>query len=202
LLYDNQSPIVVATTNVGKLREIQQFFEKHPITLVAQDTLGVPDVEETGLSFVENALLKARHASAHTHLPALADDSGLCIKALGDTPGIYSARYAGPGATAAENNQKLLSAARDIPINQRQAQFYCAIAFVRHARDPMPLICQGSWEGTLLTQAQGAHGFGYDPLFFVPEYQCSAAELPDHLKNTLSHRAKALTAFVAQFLSR
>lgn len=206
MLYDNHHldkenlNIVMATTNAGKVKEIQQFFENYPITFIPQNVFEIPDIEETGLSFVENALLKARHASAMSNMPALADDSGLCVAALDNTPGIYSARYAGPNATSQDNIQKLLEAARDIPAAERQAQFYCVIAFVRHARDPLPLICQGSWDGTLLTHPQGTHGFGYDPLFFVPEHQCSAAELPEAVKNTISHRAKALNAFVQQLM--
>ena len=153
--------------------------------------------EETGLSFVENAILKARNAARVSGLPALADDSGLAVDALGGAPGIYSARYAGGGGDAA-NNAKLLDALRDVPDEQRTAQFVCALALVRHADDPLPILCEGLWHGSILHAARGEHGFGYDPLFWVPERECSSAELPPVEKNQLSHRARAMAQLRAR----
>lgn len=147
--------------------------------------------EETGLSFVENAILKARNAARISGLPALADDSGLAVDFLGGAPGIYSARYA-DGQGDAANNAKLLQALKDVPDEQRGAQFVCALALVRHADDPLPILCEGLWHGRILHEARGEHGFGYDPLFWVPETQCSSAELPAEQKNRLSHRARAM----------
>ncbi|HYQ38633.1 MAG TPA: RdgB/HAM1 family non-canonical purine NTP pyrophosphatase, partial [Pseudomonas sp.] len=147
--------------------------------------------EETGLSFVENAILKARHAARVSGLPALADDSGLAVDALGGAPGIYSARYAG-GKDDAANNAKLLAELADVPDAERGAQFVCALALVRHAEDPLPILCEGLWHGRILHEARGEHGFGYDPLFWVPECDCASAELPAAEKNRLSHRARAM----------
>lgn len=189
--------IVIASGNVGKIAEIEHYLTSLPIQLVSQSAYDVPFIEETGASFIENALLKARHASQHCGLPALADDSGLSVDALDGAPGIYSARYAGPSATDADNIAKLLRATESLPETKREASFYCALAFVRHALDPVPLICVGQWKGVLLRHPQGTQGFGYDPIFYVPEMQCSAAELPADKKNELSHRGKAMKAFVA-----
>lgn len=191
--------IVVATTNQGKLKEIQTFFQGLQISLVSQSDFAVPPVEETGLSFVENALIKARHASHYCHLPALADDSGLVVDALDGAPGIYSSRYAGTKANDQDNIQKLLAALSSVSENKRQAHFYCALAFVRHPLDPAPLICQARWEGRILHQPKGEDGFGYDPIFWVPAQNCSAAELSLAQKNSLSHRAQALKAFASEF---
>ena len=149
------------------------------------------EADETGLSFVENAILKARHAARASGLPALADDSGLAVDALGGAPGIYSARYA-DGQGDAANNAKLLQALRDVPDAERGARFICALALVRHAEDPVPIICEGAWEGRILHAARGEHGFGYDPLFLIPELGLSSAELPAQQKNQLSHRARAM----------
>ncbi len=184
--------IVLATGNAGKLREFQQMLGSAEIEFLTQRSLGVSDADETGLSFVENAILKARHAAAATGLPALADDSGLEVDALRGEPGIYSARYAGPGATDAQNNAKLLTALQDVPEAQRSARFICCIAFMRHATDPMPFICHGSWEGRILFAPAGDNGFGYDPLFFVPTHGCASAQLEPAIKNALSHRGQAL----------
>lgn len=188
--------IVIASDNKGKIKEIQSYFEDLPITLVAQGEFSIPAIEETGLSFIENAILKARNAAEYSGLPALADDSGLAVDALGGAPGIYSARYAGTDASDDDNIQKLLEAMVSTPDNLRQASFYCALAFVRHALDPVPVIALGQWQGTLLTQRQGTQGFGYDPIFYVSDTQCSAAELTLLQKNQLSHRAKALKQLV------
>jgi XTP/dITP diphosphohydrolase len=184
--------IVLATGNAGKLREFQQMLGSADVDFVTQRSLGVSDADETGLSFVENAILKARHAAAVTGLPALADDSGLEVDALLGQPGIYSARYAGPGATDALNNAKLLAALNEVPESQRTARFQCCIAFMRHAADPMPFVCHGTWEGRILFAPAGENGFGYDPLFFVPTHGCASAQLEPAVKNSLSHRGQAL----------
>jgi XTP/dITP diphosphohydrolase len=185
--------LVLATGNAGKLKELQALLSGLPYEVIAQKALDVSDADETGLTFVENALIKARHAAQVTRLPALADDSGLCVDILGGAPGIYSARYAGPGATDAANNEKLLEALQTLrngaPLT---ARFVCVLALVRHADDPLPLICQAEWEGEILEGPRGAHGFGYDPLFFVPSEGMSSAELPRERKNAISHRAQAL----------
>jgi len=191
--------VVIASENHGKLLEIQAFFQSLPIEVVAQSEFDVPVVEETGLSFVENAILKARHAAKYSQLPALADDSGLVVDALDGRPGIYSARYAGEGASMPKNIKKLLSETQSLHDNERRAHFYCAIAFVRHEHDPVPIICQAQWDGKLLQEERGTQGFGYDPIFFIPSLGCTAAELPLDKKNQLSHRAQALSLFVSAF---
>ena len=190
--------IVMATGNLGKLREFQQILAGKEVELVPQSELRLEEAVEDGLSFVENALIKARHASKETGLPALADDSGIEVDALNGEPGIYSARYAGvqgPQADA-ENNLKLLRELANVPEHERTARFQCAIVFMRHASDPMPLICQGSWEGRILFEESGSNGFGYDPLFFVPTHGCASAELPPEEKNRISHRGQALARLV------
>lgn len=191
--------IVLASGNSGKLREFQSLLGALAVELLPQSDFALEEAEETGLSFVENALIKARHASAATGLPALADDSGIEVDALAGEPGIYSARYAGiAGPTAdKENNLKLLAELEQVPEGERTARFQCVIVFMRHARDPMPLICQGTWEGQILFAESGSNGFGYDPLFYVPEHGCSSAELSPDVKNSLSHRGKALQQLVA-----
>ncbi len=184
--------IVLASNNQGKVREIGQLLADRNMEVLPQSSFDIPDIEETGLSFVENAILKARNAAAHSGLPAIADDSGLEVDALNGAPGIYSARYAGPGATDEDNNAKMLEALADVPDEARTARFQCLMVYMRHAEDPVPIICQGSWEGRILRSPQGENGFGYDPLFFVPERNCSAAQLPPEVKNAMSHRGKAL----------
>ncbi|MBP9730282.1 MAG: RdgB/HAM1 family non-canonical purine NTP pyrophosphatase [Moraxellaceae bacterium] len=185
--------IVLATGNAGKLKELRALLADQPFEILSQKDLDVSDADETGLSFIENAILKARHAARLTGLPALADDSGLCVDALGGAPGIYSARYAGMGVTDADNNRKLLETLRPyrgaLPL---AARFVCVLALVRHADDPLPLICQGEWEGEILDAPQGDQGFGYDPLFWVSSDGMSSAELPRERKNMLSHRGQAL----------
>ncbi len=188
---------VLATGNPGKVREMQALLQGLGVEVVPQSAFQVPGVEESGESFVENAILKARHASRHTGLPAIADDSGLEVDALQGAPGIHSSRFAGPGATDRDNIQKLLEALSGVPQERRGARFQCAIAFFRHPKDPMPLIAQGCWEGRILQAPRGEGGFGYDPVFYVPECGCSAAELPPEGKRLLSHRARALKALVA-----
>jgi len=184
--------VVLASGNVGKVREFNQLLGDQHIEVVPQSSFGVPEAEETGLTFVENAILKARNAARHTGLPALADDSGIEVDALNGAPGIYSARYAGEGASDEANLRKLLVALEGVPEAARGARFQCVIAYLRHAEDPTPLICQGTWEGRILTAPRGANGFGYDPVFFVPDEDASSAELPAEIKNRLSHRGQAL----------
>ncbi len=184
--------IVLASNNAGKVREINQLLAERQIEILPQSEFAVPDVEETGLSFVENAILKARNAAAHSKLPAIADDSGIEADALHGAPGIYSARFAGAGASDQENLEKLLQEMAGIADDARSARFQCLLVYMRHARDPTPLICQGTWEGRILHAPQGENGFGYDPIFFVPGQNCSAAELPPEIKNRLSHRGQAL----------
>lgn len=183
--------IVLATGNKGKVREFGELLAACHIEVVPQSDFGVPDADETGLTFVENAILKARNAAAHTGMAAIADDSGLEVDHLNGAPGIYSARYAGDGGSAA-NNAKLLEALDGVPETARGARFQCVLVYLRHADDPTPLICQGTWEGRILTAARGDAGFGYDPLFFVPDEGVSAAELAAERKNALSHRGQAL----------
>ena len=188
--------LVLASNNKGKLAELQAMLGDS-IKVRPQSDFTDIEAEETGLTFVENALIKARHAASVSGLPALADDSGLAVDALGGAPGIYSARYAG-GAGDAANNAKLLDALKDVPDAERGARFICALALLRHAKDPIPLICEGAWEGRILHAASGEHGFGYDPLFWVPERDCSSAELSPQEKNQLSHRARAMAQLRAK----
>ena len=193
------SRVVLASGNRGKLKEMQQVLADTGFELLLQTDFDIVDAEETGLSFVENALIKARHASRETGLPALADDSGLSVDALGGQPGIYSARYSGEGATDAKNNAKLLEALESC--DDRRATFVCVLAYVRYAEDPLPLICQGLWRGEILREARGENGFGYDPLFYIAELDSSSAQLPAEVKNRNSHRGRALRAFVEQWHS-
>jgi XTP/dITP diphosphohydrolase len=192
---------VLASGNAGKVREFNALLAGHDFEVVPQSQFNVPEIEETGLTFVENAILKARNAAQHTNLPALADDSGLEVDALHGAPGIYSARYAGPGAGDRANLDKLLAMLNGVPADQRTARFRCVLVYLRHALDPTPLICQGSWEGRILDAPHGSGGFGYDPVFFVPTHGCSSAELPPETKNALSHRGQALARLVAELPS-
>ncbi|PCJ40328.1 MAG: non-canonical purine NTP pyrophosphatase, RdgB/HAM1 family [Moraxellaceae bacterium] len=193
--------IVIASGNKGKLKEINKVIQPLGYSAVAQKDLDVPEPEETGLTFVENALIKARNAAKLTGRPALADDSGIEVDALKGQPGIYSARYAGVDASDKDNVKKLLEALIDVPESQRTARFQCVIVYMRHAEDPTPIICQGSWEGSIALQADGDNGFGYDPVFFVPSENCVAAKLTAERKNTLSHRGKALTQLMQQLVN-
>jgi len=187
--------IILASGNAGKLREFSQLFANWDIQVLPQSAFDVPDADETGLSFIENALIKARHASRISGLPALADDSGLAVDALGGAPGIYSARYAGSAATDADNNRKLLEALQDVPDERRTASFHCALAFVRSGDDPVPLVCSAQWRGRILREPRGEHGFGYDPLFYVESRGMTSAQLAREVKNQLSHRAQAVRQF-------
>ena len=184
--------IVLASNNAGKVREIERLLAESRIHIRPQGEYGVPEAEETGLTFVENAILKARNAARHSGLPAIADDSGLEVDALRGAPGIYSARYAGSGATDEANLRKLLTDLAEVPEAERTARFQCVLVYLRHAEDPTPLICQGTWEGRILFEPRGTNGFGYDPVFLVPSHGCSSAELDPDTKNRLSHRGQAL----------
>ncbi len=191
------SKIVLASNNQGKVREFNQLLGSMDFEVVPQGEFNVEEVEETGLTFVENAILKARNAAAVTGLAAIADDSGLEVDALKGAPGIYSARFSGPGATDEANLLKLLEDLKDVPEAKRTARFQALIVYMRHENDPTPLICQGTWEGRILLQPAGDNGFGYDPIFFVPEENCSSAQLDAETKNGLSHRGQALSKLVA-----
>lgn len=184
--------IVLASSNPGKLAEIQAILADTGLAVRPQNEFKVSDAAETGLTFIENAILKARNAAAAAGLPALADDSGLCVDALGGEPGVHSARYAGPEAADADNVAKLLAALADVPADRRSARFHCVLALLRHAGDPVPIICQGDWEGAVQSESTGSGGFGYDPVFHVPDHGCSAAELDSDTKNRISHRGRAL----------
>jgi len=191
----DRKKVVLASGNAGKLREFFEILSGVGFEVIAQSDYNVIDVPETGLTFVENAIIKARNASKHTGLPALADDSGIEVDALLGRPGIYSARYAtmnNAGAGNQANNIQLLKEMKDIPAERRTARFRCCIVYLRHAEDPSPLIADGSWEGVIMTEPSGAGGFGYDPLFFVPTHSVSAAELDAEEKNKISHRGQAL----------
>ncbi|UTJ48144.1 XTP/dITP diphosphatase [Atlantibacter subterranea] len=184
--------VVLATGNAGKVRELASLLRDFGLDIVAQTDLDVESAEETGLTFIENAILKARHAAAITGLPAIADDSGLAVDALGGAPGIYSARYAGVDASDRQNLEKLLVALNDVPDGQRQAQFHCVLVYLRHADDPTPLVFHGVWPGEITRAPAGEGGFGYDPIFYLPSEGKTAAELTREEKNAISHRGQAL----------
>lgn len=184
--------VVLATGNAGKVRELASLLRDFGLDIVAQTDLDVESAEETGLTFIENAILKARHAAAITGLPAIADDSGLAVDALGGAPGIYSARYAGVDASDRQNLEKLLVALNDVPDGQRQAQFHCVLVYLRHADDPIPLVFHGVWPGEITRAPAGEGGFGYDPIFYVPSEGKTAAELTREEKSAISHRGQAL----------
>ncbi len=184
--------LVLASSNQGKLQELRELLAGNDIELLAQSDLGVEDADETGSTFVENALIKARHAAQVTGLPALADDSGICVDALKGAPGLYSARYAGEHGNASRNIDKLLDVLRETPDDRRTAHFYCVLVLLRHPEDPQPLIVEGQWNGSILRERRGTGGHGYDPVFFDPIHGQSAAEMELELKNRLSHRGQAL----------
>lgn len=190
--------IVLASNNPGKLAEFVQLIDSAEIELIPQSDFQMPAVTETGLTYVENAILKARHASQISGLPAIGDDSGIEVDCLQGQPGIYSARFAGETATAGTNIDKLLSALQDYPaLKDRTARFVCVIVLLRHALDPSPIIAEGFWSGQILLEKTGSHGFGYDPIFYLPDKQCSAAELPEAEKNHISHRGQAFAKLLA-----
>ena len=193
--------VTLASSNKGKLAEFQQLLSELSFSVVPQSDFQIPDAIENGLSFVENALIKARHASRLTGLPAIADDSGLEVDRLNGAPGIYSSRFSGENATDEKNNQRLLSLLNDTPESERTARFQCVLVFMRHPEDPTPIICQGSWEGLISSKAKGKNGFGYDPIFFVPEFGCTSAQLEKTEKNKISHRGKAMAQLLEK-LSR
>jgi len=194
---------VLASNNKGKVREIAQMVADQgldfDIEIVPQSNFDVSEIEETGLTFVENSILKARNASKVTGLPAIADDSGIEVDYLQGAPGIYSARYSGVGASDQDNLDKLLQALKGVPEQQRTARFQCLMVFMRHADDPTPFIAQGTWEGVITETASGDNGFGYDPVFYVPDHNCTSAQLSSTIKNTLSHRGQALRKLISFF---
>jgi XTP/dITP diphosphohydrolase len=194
--------VILASSNAGKLRELACLLAPLGFELIAQNTLGVETPPEMGETFAENALLKARHAAAATHLPALADDSGIEVDALGGRPGIYSARYAGEGASDEDNLRKMLSELRDVPSGKRTARYQCVIAFVSASTDPKPLLANGTWDGSLISEPRGLGGFGYDPIFIPHGFDRTAAELDPVEKNAQSHRGQALRALVTQLGAR
>jgi len=190
MTFSTTQQIVLASGNLGKIKEIQAILEGHPI--IAQSAFNITEAEETGSTFVENAIIKARHAAFYSQLPAIADDSGIVVDALKGAPGVISARYAGIGASDQDNVQLLLKELEGVSESQRTARFICVMVFMEHANDPTPLIAQGVWEGLINTKAIGSQGFGYDPVFWVPSQQCTSAELPATVKNALSHRGLAV----------
>ncbi|MFT6776551.1 MAG: XTP/dITP diphosphohydrolase [Paraglaciecola sp.] len=200
--YKNLDKIVLATGNKGKVTELARMLCGLGIEVLPQSEFAVIDAAETGSTFVENAIIKARHAAKQTGLPAIADDSGLVVHALGGEPGVYSARYSGDLATDQTNIIKLLDAMSDIPKDKRQAKFLCILVFMRHTHDPSPIICQGEWHGEIATEQQGENGFGYDPVFWIEEQNCSSAQLSPEQKNRLSHRGRALSQLLVQLQSQ
>jgi XTP/dITP diphosphohydrolase len=198
-MHDHFRKIVLASGNAGKVREINELFSSSGIEVIPQSEYDVPDVPETGTTFVENAIIKARHAAELTGLPAIADDSGIEVDILDHRPGVYSARYAGEHASDYDNNSKMLAELKGLPDPERTARYHCVLVFMRSATDPAPIITQGSWEGSILQEPRGEGGFGYDPIFFVPTHNCSGGELPLEVKNTISHRAHALEAMLDEF---
>lgn len=196
------SDLVLASANSGKIKELQQMLGGLGFNIVPQTQLNIADIEETGLTFVENSILKARNAAAHSSLPAVADDSGLEVDFLKGAPGIYSARFAGDAATDASNRDKLLELMKDVPADERTARYQTVIVYMRHSNDPTPIICQGTWEGTIAFDEKGDGGFGYDSIFQVTETNCRAAELDKESKNKLSHRGKAIASLLQRLQSQ
>ena len=196
--YKDLKKVVLATGNQGKVKELASMLSSLGIEVLPQSEFAVTEVAETGTTFVENAIIKARHAAKITGLPAIADDSGLAVEALGGAPGVYSARYSGEQATDQSNIIKLLDTMADIPKEKRQAKFLCVLVFMRHADDPTPIICQGEWQGEISTEQHGENGFGYDPVFWVESEHCSSAQLLAEQKNDFSHRGKALKLLLVQ----
>ncbi|NQY65301.1 MAG: XTP/dITP diphosphatase [Alteromonadaceae bacterium] len=190
------STIVLATGNLGKVKELASLLETQHITVVPQSEFDVPEVAETGTTFVENAIIKARHAAKITGLPAIADDSGLEVDALNGAPGVYSARYAGENASDDDNMEKLLKALQGVPSEKRTARFHCVLVYMRFENDPTPIICHGAWEGSICQDKLGNQGFGYDPIFWQADRQLTSAQLPRNIKNKLSHRGQALAQLI------
>ncbi len=200
MTFSSSQQIVLASSNKGKIREIQAILAGHPI--IPQSAFNVTEADETGSTFVENAIIKARNAAMHCKLPAIADDSGLVVDALNGAPGVISARYAGVGASDQDNVYKLLKELEGVPENQRSARFICVMVFMEYADDPFPVIAQGVWEGRILNHPIGNNGFGYDPVFWVPGYNCASAELTAAVKNSLSHRGRALRSLTELIRAR
>lgn len=194
--------IVLASNNAGKHAEMQALLKKISITLIAQNDLSIEPIEETGLTFIENALAKARHASLQSGLPALADDSGIIVDALDGKPGVHSHRYAGKSPMSPAHFERLLRDLQSVPTRQRTAHYYAVVVFLLHPEDPEPLIGQGIWEGLILKKPRGKNGFGHDPVFYIPSLKKSVAELPNHIKNTLSHRGQATRQVIKQLKQR
>ena len=194
--------LVLASGNSGKLHELSAILDDLGYELHPQSEFNVSEVAETGTTFVENAIIKARHATAHTGLPALADDSGIEVDALDGAPGVYSARFSGPGADDAANNALLVEKLRDLPPMERSARYRAVIVLMRHAADPSPLICEGSWEGVIQLEPAGNGGFGYDPYFYLTDQECTSAQLTAAEKNRLSHRGKALAELKRKLLDQ
>lgn len=192
--------VVLASGNTGKLREINAMLAGSHLLAVSQQEFNVPDIEETGRTFIENAILKARNAATHSGLPAIADDSGIEVPALNGEPGIYSARYAGAGATDEENLNKLVDEVKKLPEEKRQARFVCLMVYLRHPDDPVPIIAEGTWDGIVITEPRGENGFGYDPVFYLPDRDCTSAELEPEIKNRISHRGQALAKLINKLL--
>lgn len=207
-MHNKPKKIVLASGNRKKVAELQLLLENFSIAIIPQSEFKIPDADETGLTFVENAIIKARHAATLSGLPAIADDSGIEVDALHGKPGIYSARFSSTERTYRENpstastdennNRLLLEKLKNIPEPDRTARFQCVLVYMKHAEDPTPIICQGTWEGRILTSLQGANGFGYDPLFYVPTHHCSSAELRAEEKSRISHRAQAMQQLLIQ----
>ena len=198
LEYKDINKVILATGNKGKVKELARMLSGLQIDVLPQSDFAVSDVPETGTTFVENAIIKARHAAKQTGLPAIADDSGLAVSALGGQPGVYSARYSGEDATDQTNIVKLLKVMADVPTQKRQAKFLCVLVFMRHEDDPTPIMFQCEWHGHISTEQHGENGFGYDPVFWVDEKNCSSAQLSSEQKNLLSHRGKALKLLLAE----
>lgn len=194
----NVTGVVLATANQGKIRELNALLAGLAVKVHSQSEFNIIEVPETGTTFVENAIIKARHAARQSGLPAIADDSGLEVDALKGAPGIFSARFSGEDGNDDKNTAKLLADLADVPDADRSARFQCIVVYMRHADDPTPIICQGTWEGLITREPQGDNGFGYDPVFYVPEYACTSAQLPAEVKNRLSHRGKALAQLVTR----
>ena len=194
------SKIVLASNNSHKIREFSKILDEENIQLISQSKLDIPEADETGLTFLENSIIKARNASLIAKLPAIADDSGIEVDALNGRPGIYSARYAGLECDDKANNKLLLKELKDIPFSLRTARYHCTIVYLSSYDHPVPKIYNATWEGYIGTQEIGKNGFGYDPLFYLPEYKCTAAELSESVKNTISHRGQALKTFKEEFI--
>lgn len=195
-MLEKKIKVVLASSNKGKIEELNALLADFSIELIPQSEFGIEDADETGLTFIENALIKARHATKLSGLPAIADDSGIVVKALNGAPGVYSARYAGEHGNAQENIKKLLVDLKDVPTENREAAFHCTLAFIINETDPTPIVCEGEWPGSILFAPQGDQGFGYDPVFYVPSEDKSVAELSADIKNKMSHRGIALQALL------